>query len=324
MNPFERIQQTFGAMGGLSPQQRQMGAMGMPATQMASQAPQTGIMSKFNNHLQDNRAAMMAMSAGLMGGPGNPGSFGQGMKNYMAGGQLDEQRREKETNQNATHAYLKKQGYGDEDIEFFKANPQAMVEALKPKTSSATSGMKEYNLAQQQGFEGTFFDFKKELAKSGASNISFNNEQAKAAGFADRARASEEILSMLDGEGTKTGAMLLDNVPFGIGNHLQSEDFQKYDQARRDFINATLRRESGAVISPNEFDNAERQYLPQPGDKPGVIEQKRRNREMVIEGMARAAGGSYESPQQQSPAQPPMDLSGMSDADLEAIANGAQ
>lgn len=137
MNPFERVQQTFGAMGGLSPQQRQMGALGMPAAQQASQAPQTGIMSKFNNHLQDNRSAMMAMSAGLMGGPGKPGSFGQGMQNYMAGGQLDEQRREKETNQNATHAYLKKQGYGDEDIEFFKANPQAMVEALKPKTPDA-------------------------------------------------------------------------------------------------------------------------------------------------------------------------------------------
>jgi hypothetical protein len=324
MNPLERIQGAFGAMGGqLSPQQQQMGVL-PPAAQMASQAPQTGMFAKFNNHLQDNKAAMMAMASGMMGGPGQPGSFGQGFQNYVAASPLDAQRQEKEQNRNATHDWLKKNGHSDEDIAFFQANPQMMAEALKPKTADMTSGMKEYQLAQQQGFDGSFFDFKKELAKSGASNINFNNEQAKAAGFADRARAAENVLSQLDSEGLNTGAKLKDGLPFGVGNFFQSDEFQQYDQARRDFVNATLRRESGAVISPNEFANAEQQYFPQPGDGPGVIEQKRRNRQLVIEGMVRGAGESYQPPAAQPPATPAPDLSSMSDADLEAIANGGQ
>lgn len=57
------------------------------------------------------------------------------------------------------------------------------------------------------------------------------------------------------------------------------------DQAKRDFINSVLRRESGAVISDAEFANAERQYFPQVGDKPAVIAQKAKNRRVSIDGM---------------------------------------
>ena len=39
-----------------------------------------------------------------------------------------------------------------------------------------------------------------------------------------------------------------------------------------------------------EFDNAKKQYFPQAGDSPAVIEQKRKSREMVINGFARGAG----------------------------------
>ena len=50
-------------------------------------------------------------------------------------------------------------------------------------------------------------------------------------------------------------------------------------------INAVLRRESGAVISPSEFANANKQYFVQPNDKPGNIAQKARNRQLAIEGV---------------------------------------
>ena len=75
-----------------------------------------------------------------------------------------------------------------------------------------------------------------------------------------------------------------------IGNFLVDPNFQKFDQAQRDFINAQLRRESGAVISNAEFDNAEKQYFPQPGDRPEVIEQKNRNRQNAIAGLVESAG----------------------------------
>ena len=60
---------------------------------------------------------------------------------------------------------------------------------------------------------------------------------------------------------------------------------QVFEQAQRNFINAVLRRESGAVISESEFANARRQYFPQPGDGPEVLANKARNRQVVIENL---------------------------------------
>jgi hypothetical protein len=86
------------------------------------------------------------------------------------------------------------------------------------------------------------------------------------------------------------GAM--DKVP-GVNagaNALLSDNEQKVAQAQRDFVNAVLRKESGAAISQSEFDNARKQYFPQPGDSTKVIEQKTANRETAIKGLAKIVG----------------------------------
>ena len=75
-------------------------------------------------------------------------------------------------------------------------------------------------------------------------------------------------------------------------NPMLSENTQRVIQARRDFINAVLRQESGAVISDQEFANAAKQYFPMPGDTPKLIEQKRRNRETAIKGFDNSAGAA--------------------------------
>lgn len=116
-----------------------------------------------------------------------------------------------------------------------------------------------------------------------------NESQAKAAGFADRIA---EASPMLDIPPPTVGSMILSDVPGG--NFALNPQQQKFFQAERNFINAVLRRESGAVISPDEFSNARKQYIPQPGDSDGVLEQKRRNRETVLRSLARDAGPSYQ------------------------------
>jgi hypothetical protein len=84
----------------------------------------------------------------------------------------------------------------------------------------------------------------------------------------------------------------LSKIP-GVGNYLISNERQKFEQAKRDFINAQLRRESGAAISPTEFESADKQYFPVPGDRPEVIEQKAANRRAAVEAMGREGGPSY-------------------------------
>lgn len=134
----------------------------------------------------------------------------------------------------------------------------------------------------------------------------FNEGQGKAAGFADRMLQSEGILSGIavpegyegptspgvQGQGTSLTQAGLSKIP-GAGNYLISSERQKFEQSKRDFINAQLRRESGAAISPTEFVNADKQYFPVPGDKPEVIEQKAANRRSAVEAMGREGGPSY-------------------------------
>jgi hypothetical protein len=67
---------------------------------------------------------------------------------------------------------------------------------------------------------------------------------------------------------------------------------QQNDQARRDFVSAVLRKESGAAISASEYANEEKKYFPQLGDSEAVIKQKQNSRLKAIEGLKSQAGPS--------------------------------
>jgi hypothetical protein len=126
--------------------------------------------------------------------------------------------------------------------------------------------------------------------------------QGKSAAFGDRAAEADRIISSLEGQynpaainskASVEGVPLVGGAMGAATNYLLSENDQRAEQAQRDFINAILRQESGAAIGASEFDNARRQYFPQPNDKPGNIAQKARNRKLAIEGLQRNAGSNY-------------------------------
>tara|TARA_R110000868_G_scaffold69515_2_gene204576 strand:- start:227 stop:2164 length:1938 start_codon:yes stop_codon:yes gene_type:complete len=119
------------------------------------------------------------------------------------------------------------------------------------------------------------------------SNKPLTEGQAKAVHFATRMEASEKIISDLAKEGTTSGVPGAQSTGMlgSIINTTLTGNQQKLVQAKRDFINAVLRRESGAVISKDEFKNAEKQYFPQVGDSDGVIAQKEANRRIAINGI---------------------------------------
>jgi hypothetical protein len=123
------------------------------------------------------------------------------------------------------------------------------------------------------------------------------DEQNKAAGFAKRmfnAEAKFQNPKIINAATTLTNRQRAD-IPV-VGNYLVPKEFQQFDQASRDFINAILRRESGAVIQPSEFVDARKQYLPAPGDDPDTLKDKRMNRQTVIRAMAGSAGPTFKGP----------------------------
>ena len=79
------------------------------------------------------------------------------------------------------------------------------------------------------------------------------------------------------------------DLSFGISG-LQSAERQQVEQAKRNFINATLRRESGASISPEEFKNGEKQYFPAYKDSTEVLKQKEANRARIMQNLLREGG----------------------------------
>lgn len=123
-----------------------------------------------------------------------------------------------------------------------------------------------------------------------------NEYQGKAMMFGTRAAESHNILKELESEENLTrlaAGQAANNMPLVgrfVGSRVMTPEAQRIDQAQRNFVNAVLRQESGAVIADSEFANAQKQYFPQPGDTPAVIEQKRKNRETVIRGFQRLAG----------------------------------
>lgn len=123
-----------------------------------------------------------------------------------------------------------------------------------------------------------------QIAPTGSGTIGTLNgkpqtaTQAQVQGYADRTNQADVII---DNIGSKF-AGIVSYVGQLAPNFLKSSERQQYEQAQRNFVNAVLRRESGAVISDEEFANARSQYFPQPGDQPEVIVQKQNNRETVV------------------------------------------
>lgn len=122
----------------------------------------------------------------------------------------------------------------------------------------------------------------------GPKNKDLNDTQAKAKLFGERMQQANSVLDKMATAGVDRPGMIHQGaqaIPLIGGpaaqatNWTQSKEQQQVAQAQRDFINAVLRRESGAAIATSEFENAQQQYFPTIGDSPEVREQKRRNRE---------------------------------------------
>ena len=115
----------------------------------------------------------------------------------------------------------------------------------------------------------------------GQSTPTFKNaDDAKTWGYANRMTQAAEQLNAFDENGAKgVGSWWeMSKSALPLPNGMKGAALQLQDQAKRNFINAVLRRESGAAISPEEFKNAEEQYFPQPGDDAATVDAKRMNR----------------------------------------------
>lgn len=177
-------------------------------------------------------------------------------------------------------------------------DPKRMMETEAKSRNDFDNKVKELEI--QQRFQSG------EKAKDRAQQTSLEQmklandvkpDQVNAATYGLRAKAADKTIQDLYNNGTYDATSLAAAAQRNswYPEALKSEPAKMQDQAERNFVNAILRRESGAAISKDEFTNAEKQYFPRAGDTPSVLQQKAENRAVAVAGLKTAAKGAWDS-----------------------------
>jgi hypothetical protein len=125
--------------------------------------------------------------------------------------------------------------------------------------------------------------------KPGAADLTV--DQGKALDFYQRARSSQIELERLNLSPDDLIALATQEVlPSNLANRFSDTDRRLYRAAAKNFAMATLRRESGAQIAPDEIANQISIFFPGAGADAKEIETLKRQRDLSILGLGSAAG----------------------------------
>jgi len=186
-----------------------------------------------------------------------------------------------------TGKIYKKPEPGPSELELFAAKKQ--VEEMFNQGK-----MTELELFEAKKEIDERFKLRAEERKVGPGGVKTTRAQQEAASFGLRIQDSNEIMNRLfdttDIVEKITGRL---SVARNVPNRLKSPELRELEQAEANFINAILRRESGAAISDSEFERAAQQYFPQPGDSAGTLVNKKANRERILNNLQREAGAAF-------------------------------
>jgi hypothetical protein len=166
-----------------------------------------------------------------------------------------------------------------EDKALDRASREQMAAQQRALTAQIANGNMELRRlaieAKQEADRNRSDD--KKAAAAEKEKITTEGEKSSA-GYLNRMTEAEKLIQQYETKGkqslfTKTvgGLPLMgkDLQPYAMSN-----DQQKLLNAQRDWVRAKLRKESGAVIGPEEMAEEIRTYFPQPGEGKDIVDQK--------------------------------------------------
>jgi hypothetical protein len=104
--------------------------------------------------------------------------------------------------------------------------------------------------------------------------------QSKDTVFVTRAAGALPKIDELGDELTSAPQNMASGLPFG--NYAKTAKFQQAEQAGKEFLQAILRKDTGAAITAEETAEYGSVYLPRPGDSPEVLAQKQESRRRAV------------------------------------------
>ena len=124
-----------------------------------------------------------------------------------------------------------------------------------------------------------------QIAQGNIGNFKFTEQQSKDNVFAVRARGALDKLEPVADALTSRRGAVAEMAPLGLGRGLQSDDYQVAKQAGDEFLQAILRKDTGAAITEPEQELYGDTYLPRPGDGPAVLQAKAEARIRALEAL---------------------------------------
>lgn len=120
---------------------------------------------------------------------------------------------------------------------------------------------------------------------SQAAGKPFTEGQSKDITYATRAEGALRTLDPIAGALASRRDRVLDSVPMGLGRSAQPDNYQVAKNAGDEFLQAILRKDTGAAITSDEQALYGTTYLPQPGDSEAVLGQKAQARTRALEAL---------------------------------------
>ena len=112
-------------------------------------------------------------------------------------------------------------------------------------------------------------------------NMKLTEGQSKDIGFYTRGIYANDELAGVDEELTSLGGNVAGKAGT-LGNYAKSPEYQRAERSGREFLAVILRKDTGAAVTPDEFATYGPMYLPQPGDDPQTLADKRVARERAL------------------------------------------
>jgi len=168
--------------------------------------------------------------------------------------------------------------------------------SVEPADQPSSVQEYEYYLAQVPEGETPKSYLEFTTADERAGNPSFTEAQGKDVVFGTRAEGALAVLDQPQGDGYLSdsltsrqdralGSWIANPFGTGVGRENQSDAYQVARQAGDEFLQAILRKDTGAAITEDEQVLYGETYLPQPGDNAAVLEAKRLARIRAVEAL---------------------------------------
>ena len=113
----------------------------------------------------------------------------------------------------------------------------------------------------------------------------FTEGQSKDIVFATRAEGALASLDPIANALTSRGEVAADWLPMGLGGGMQTDEYQVAKTAGDEFLQAILRKDTGAAITTQEQALYGETYLPRPGDSPARLQYKQEARKRAVEAL---------------------------------------